>query len=119
MKSSPVGCHIRSASFGGCEPSPVSSPALSRRSVPIFTLPGYKESSLSPGISPVLNRKQRSKSAKPSPKQLLQRKTDWLHDWMDSTGNEITHWQRILDNPGEWIYCWHLLRPKIIPANKI
>lgn len=42
-------------------------------------------------------------------------------DWMDSTHEEVTHWQEMLDNQGGWVERWHTLRPSmnsLIAASK-
>ena len=31
--------------------------------------------------------------------------------WMDSTGEEVKHWEAIFANPGEWVEVKHTLRP--------
>ena len=41
-----------------------------------------------------------------------------LEDWMDSTGDEVTHWEAMLQQPGEWVEQWHTLRPFMEPASK-
>ena len=41
-----------------------------------------------------------------------------LEDWMDSTGDEVTHWETMLEQPGEWVEQWHTLRPSMEPASK-
>lgn len=41
-----------------------------------------------------------------------------LEDWVDSTGDEVTHWEAMLANPGEWVEQWHTLRPSMEPASK-
>ncbi len=33
--------------------------------------------------------------------------------WMDSTGDELSHWEDMLAHPGEWVELWHNLRPSI------
>ncbi|XP_019858902.1 PREDICTED: uncharacterized protein LOC109587114 isoform X2 [Amphimedon queenslandica] len=88
------------------------------RKVPVFTLPNRDSPLLSPRFSPspILRRKR---SPKHSPKSSRPHKTDYIHDWMDSTGDEVVHWSRMLDSPGEWAYCWHLLRGDITPANEL
>ena len=42
----------------------------------------------------------------PNPKRVRTPK-----DWMDSTGEEISHWEAMLTRPGEWVEKWHTLRP--------
>lgn len=32
-------------------------------------------------------------------------------DWMDSKGEEVSHWEAMLTHPGEWVEQWHQLRP--------
>ncbi len=32
------------------------------------------------------------------------------HQWMDSIGEEVTHWEAVLARPGEWVELWHTLR---------
>lgn len=39
-------------------------------------------------------------------------------DWMDSIGDEVTHWEAMLKQPGEWMEQWHDLRPSMKPASK-
>ena len=39
--------------------------------------------------------------------------TDRVKDWMDSTGEEVNHWEAMLERPGEWVEQWHDLRPKM------
>ena len=34
-------------------------------------------------------------------------------DWMDSFGEELSHWQMVLSRPGEWVEQWHTLRPRM------
>ena len=36
-------------------------------------------------------------------------------DWMDSIGLEVSHWEGMLSQPGEWIEEWHTLRPSMDP----
>ena len=31
-------------------------------------------------------------------------------EWMDSIGEEVSHWEMMLASPGEWIEKWHTLR---------
>ena len=38
-------------------------------------------------------------------------------DWMDSIGDEVTHWEDMLANPGEWVEQWHTLRTTLNPRN--
>ena len=39
-------------------------------------------------------------------------------DWMDSIGDEVTHWEDMLARPGEWVERWHVLRPSMQPLGK-
>ena len=39
-------------------------------------------------------------------------------DWMDSIGDEVTHWEDMLARPGEWVEKWHVLRPSMEPLGK-
>ena len=39
-------------------------------------------------------------------------------DWMDSAGDEVTHWEAMLKRPGEWVEQWHTLRLSMEPASK-
>ena len=34
-------------------------------------------------------------------------------DWMDSIGEEVSHWEMVLARPGEWVEQWHTLRPRM------
>ena len=36
-------------------------------------------------------------------------------DWMDSIGDEVTHWEDMLAHPGEWVERWHTLRTSLNP----
>ena len=31
-------------------------------------------------------------------------------EWMDSIGEEVSHWETVLAHPGEWVERWHTLR---------
>ena len=35
--------------------------------------------------------------------------------WMDSSGEEVTHWEEMLANQDEWVERWHVLRPSSKP----
>ena len=36
-------------------------------------------------------------------------------EWMDSVGDEVSHWEAVLAHPGEWVEQWHTLRPSMDP----
>ena len=38
-------------------------------------------------------------------------------NWMDSIGDEVTHWEDMLARPGEWVEQWHTLRTTLNPRN--
>ena len=38
-------------------------------------------------------------------------------DWMDSIGDEVSHWEDMLSRPGEWAEQWHTLRTTLNPRN--
>jgi len=38
-------------------------------------------------------------------------------NWMDSVGEEVSHWEAMLAHPGEWVEKWHTLRPTMDPRN--
>ena len=38
-------------------------------------------------------------------------------DWMDSIGDEVTHWEDMLACPGEWVEQWHTLRTSLNPRS--
>ena len=38
-------------------------------------------------------------------------------DWMDSIGDEVTHWEDMLAHPGEWVEQWHTLRTTMNPRD--
>ena len=38
-------------------------------------------------------------------------------DWMDSIGDEVTHWEYMLACPGEWVEQWHTLRTTMNPRD--
>ncbi|KAL5468867.1 hypothetical protein EMCRGX_G029993 [Ephydatia muelleri] len=77
--------------------SPRSSPFSSRKS-PVAFLKNLPFLSSSRSTSPVND-------------------TDYLCWWMDSTLTEVQHWRDMLGREREWVYCWHLLRPKLQPAS--
>ena len=96
--------------------SPIASPLLRR--VPVFTIPRATDSP-SPFGSPKCFRKNQQKAQKMplnSPFERVALADELMYWWMDSTRDEITHWKHVLNNPGQWIYCWHIIRPKITPA---
>ena len=37
-------------------------------------------------------------------------------DWMDSTRDEVTHWEDMLAHPWEWVEQWHNLRATMKPT---
>ena len=39
-------------------------------------------------------------------------------EWMDSIGEEVTHWETALSRPGEWVEFSHTLRPTMHPLKK-
>ena len=43
---------------------------------------------------------------------------DKAMEWMDSSGDEVTHWKAMLDRPGEWVEQWHTLRLSMKPATQ-
>ena len=38
-------------------------------------------------------------------------------DGMSSIGDEVSHWQNMLNHPGEWVEQWHTLRINMNPTN--
>ncbi len=36
-------------------------------------------------------------------------------EWMDSIGDELSHWEDMLAHPGEWVELWHTLRTSMNP----
>ena len=38
--------------------------------------------------------------------------------WMDSTGEEVAHWEMVLAQPGEWVERWHTLRTTMEPYSR-
>ena len=38
-------------------------------------------------------------------------------DWMDSIGDEVTHWEDMLAHPGQWAEHWHTLRTTMNPRD--
>ena len=46
----------------------------------------------------------------PNPGNVAERK-----EWMDSAGDEISHWEAMLAHSGEWVEQWHTLRPSMDP----
>ena len=43
------------------------------------------------------------------------RRTAKHKEWMDSIGDEVSHWEAALAHPGEWVEQWHTLRPSMAP----
>ena len=78
----------------------------------IFRLSGshLRENSLtSPAPSPILGRRKFKGRRDDS---------EFIYSWMEqATRTDISHWQQMLDMEGEWVYCWHALRPKLKPAS--
>ena len=50
----------------------------------------------------------------PSPRPAITAKHE---DWMDSIGDEVTHWEAMLASPGVWMEHWHTLRTTLNPRN--
>ena len=42
--------------------------------------------------------------------------TSQNREWMDSIGDEVSHWQMVLVHPGEWAEHWHTLRRNMKPT---
>jgi hypothetical protein len=38
-------------------------------------------------------------------------------EWMDSIGDEVSHWEAMLTHPGEWVDRWHTLRHSMDPRS--
>ena len=38
-------------------------------------------------------------------------------EWMDSIGDEVSHWEAALAHPGEWVEQWHTLRTTMDPRS--
>ena len=38
-------------------------------------------------------------------------------EWMDSIGDEVSHWEAMLAHPGEWVDRWHTLRHTMEPRS--
>ena len=38
-------------------------------------------------------------------------------EWMDSIGDEVSHWEAMLAHPGEWVERWHTLRHSMDPRS--
>ena len=38
-------------------------------------------------------------------------------EWMDSIGEEVSHWEAMLTHPGEWVDRWHTLRHTMEPRS--
>ena len=48
----------------------------------------------------------------PAPGHTTKRK-----EWMDSIGDEVSHWESALARPGEWVEQWHTLRTTMDPRS--
>ncbi len=43
--------------------------------------------------------------------------SDYVHWWMEDTPTpEVRHWQQVMEKDGQWVYFWHLVRPKLKSA---
>ena len=38
-------------------------------------------------------------------------------EWMDSVGDEVSHWETVLARPGEWEEQWHTLQKNMMPTS--
>lgn len=38
-------------------------------------------------------------------------------EWMDSIGDELSHWEEAMARPGEWVERWHTLRTTMDPRS--
>ena len=36
-------------------------------------------------------------------------------EWMDSSGEEVSHWEAVMSKPGQWVEQWHTLRISMDP----
>lgn len=78
--------------------SPYSSPRNSPRSSPHFGRKKYR------GLHSSHNNQDEKES-------------DYVHWWMeDVREGESRHWKQVLDNEGEWSYCWHSIHYRLQPA---
>lgn len=95
--------------------SPTSSPKGSPIAMAknLFRLSGshLRDLSPSPQSSPILGRRKLKAGSRGSSFE-----SEFLYPWMDSTGDEVTHWQQVMDCDGQWVYFWHALRPKLKAA---
>ena len=66
--------------------------------------------SSSPRASPILGRRKlfsRNNSIE----------SEYVHWWMENTPQrETLHWKQVLEKDGEWVYFWHVIRPKMKSA---
>ena len=96
-------------------PSPKGSPITMAKNLFRHSGSHLRELSPSPHSSPLFGRKK----FRGSPKSLSRNgsmESEFLYWWMDSTGDEVNHWQQMLEREGEWVYFWHTLRPKLKAA---
>ena len=80
----------------------------------IFRLSGSHlrdPSAFSPLSSPILGGRKKVKGHRGS------EDSEYAYPWMSGVGRtERSQWQQMLDQEGEWVYCWHTLRPNLKPA---
>ena len=80
----------------------------------IFRLSGshlHSNSHSSPISSPVLVRKKVKG-------QQTSEDSEFVFSWMGQAGRaEVSHWRQMLDQEGDWVYCWHTLRPNLKPVS--
>ena len=44
-------------------------------------------------------------------------RTGKCKEWMDSIGDEVSHWETMLVCPGRWVEQWHTFRPTMDPRS--
>lgn len=98
-------------------PSPKSSPLMAAKN--LFRLSGSHLIGLSPRssprASPIFNRRKFRGNASRNSNYI---ETDYVYWWMEErSGGEVQHWQQMLESEGEWVYFWHMIRPKLKSAH--
>ena len=68
----------------------------------------------SPRASPIMGRRKFRGSSSRNSAYI---DTEYVYWWMEErSGGEVQHWRQMLDNEGEWVYFWHMIRPKLKSA---
>jgi len=78
------------------------------------SLSPHSSPKISSKISPLLSRRRFRGGRNQSNHE---EESDYLYWWMEEVREgERRHWKQVLDNEGEWSYCWHSIHYRLQPA---